>query len=97
MSGNQYQYNPSELFKEWIRKSGKAQTEFIKNFGMFMGNQTSPEFDPVQALKGVTDKAAETQTNIMKNFASMQSKSMDTMINFGQIMPNLMNCGDYKT
>jgi len=97
MSGNQYQYNPSEMFKEWIRKSGKAQTEFIKNFGMFMGNQTSPAFDPVQALKDVTDKAAETQTNVMKNLASMQSKSMDTMFNLGQIMPNFMNWGAYKT
>jgi AbrB family looped-hinge helix DNA binding protein len=97
MSGNQYQYNPSEMFKEWIRKSGKAQTEFIKNFGMFMGNQSSQEFDPVQALKDVTDKTAQTQNNIMKNLASMQSKSMDTMFNLGQIMPNFMNWGAYKT
>ncbi len=97
MTGNEYQYDPSEMFKEWIRKSGKAQTEFIKNFGMFMGNQTSPQFDPVQALKDVTDKTAETQTNLMKNFASMQSKSMDSMFNLGQIMPNFMNWGAYKT
>ena len=97
MNGNEYQYDPSEMFKEWIRKSGKAQTEFIKNFGMFMGNQTSPQFDPVQALKDVTDKTTETQTNLMKNFASMQSKSMDTMFNLGQLIPNFMNWGAYKT
>ncbi|HET6516644.1 MAG TPA: AbrB/MazE/SpoVT family DNA-binding domain-containing protein [Nitrosopumilaceae archaeon] len=97
MSGNQYQYDPSEMFKEWIRKSGKAQSEFIKNFGMFMGNQSSQEFDPVQALKQVTDKATETQTNLMKNFASMQSKGMDNMFNLTQIMPNFMNWGAYKT
>ena len=97
MSGNQYQYDPSEMFKEWIRKSGKAQTEFIKNFGMFMGNQATQEFDPVQALKEVTDKATETQTNVMKNLANMQSKSMDTMFNLGQLMPNFMNWGAYKT
>jgi AbrB family looped-hinge helix DNA binding protein len=64
---------------------------------MFMGNQTSPQFDPVQTLKDVTDKTAETQTNLMKNFASMQSKSMDSMFNLGQIMPNFMNWGAYKT
>ena len=97
MTGNQYQYDPSEMFKEWIRKSGKAQTEFIKNFGMFMGNQTSEQFDPVEALKGVTDKAVETQTNVMKNVASLQSKSMDAMFNLGQLMPNFMNWGAYKT
>jgi AbrB family looped-hinge helix DNA binding protein len=97
MSGNQYQYDPSEMFKEWIRKSGKAQTEFIKNFGMFMGNQPTHEFDPVQALKEITDKASETQTNFMKNFASLQSKGMDKMFSLGQIMPNFMNWGAYKT
>ena len=97
MSGNQYQYDPSEMFKEWIRKSGKAQTEFIKNFGVFMGNQPSEEFDPVQALKQVTEKATETQTNMMKNFANMQSKGMDNMFNIAQIMPNFMNWGAYKT
>ncbi len=97
MTGNQYQYDPTEMFKEWIRKSGKAQTEFIKNFSMFMGNQAPQEFDPVQALKDVTEKTTETQTNLMKNLASMQSKSMDTMFNLGQIMPNFMNWGAYKT
>lgn len=97
MNGNQYQYDPSEMFEEWIRKSGKAQSEFIKNFGMFMGNQSSQEFDPVQALKQVTDKATETQTNFMKNFASMQSKGIDNMFNLTQILPNFMNWGAYKT
>jgi len=62
-----------------------------------MGNQPSQEFDPVQALKDVTDKAAKTQTNVMKNLASMQSKSMETKFNRGQIMPNIMNWGAYKT
>jgi AbrB family looped-hinge helix DNA binding protein len=97
MNGNKYQFDPSEMFKEWIRKSGKAQTEFIKNFGVFMGNQAPQDFDPLQALKNVTEKTTETQTNIMKNLASMQSKSMDTMFNLGQLMPNFMNWGAYKT
>ncbi len=97
MSGNQYQYDPSEMFKEWIRKNGKAQTEFIKNFGMFMGNQQTPEFNPVQALKEITDKAVETQSNFMNNVASMQSKGVEKMFNLGQMMPNFMNWGAYKT
>ena len=97
MSGKQYQYDPSEMFKEWIAKSGKAQAEFIKNFGNFMGNQPTEQFDPVQALKEITDKAAETQTDFMKNVASFQSKGMDRMFNLGQLMPNFMNWGAYKT
>ena len=97
MSGNQYQYDPSEMFKEWIKKSGKAQSEFIKNFGMFMGNQQPQEFNPVQALKEITDKAVETQTGFMNNVASMQSQGMQKMFNLGQIMPNFMNWGAYKT
>ena len=97
MSGNQNQYDPTEMFNEWIRKSGKAQTEFIKNFGVFMGNQAPQQFDPLQALKDVTEKTTETQTNLVKNPASMRSISIDTMFNLGQLMPNFMNWGAYKT
>ena len=96
MSGNDYQYNPTEMFKEWIKKSGKAQTEFMKNFGVFMGNRVQ-EFNPVEALKEITDKASETQTNVMKNFANFQAKGMDTLFNMGQIMPNFLSWGTYKT
>ena len=96
MSGNNYQYDPTEMFKEWIKKSGKAQTEFMKNFGVFMGNRVQ-EFNPVEALKEITEKASETQTNVMKNFANFQAKGMDTLFNMGQIMPNFMNWGTYKT
>ncbi len=96
MSGNNYQYDPAEMFKEWIKKSGKAQTEFMKNFGVFMGNKVQ-EFNPVEALKEITDKASETQTNVMKNFANFQAKGMDTLFNMGQIMPNFLSWGTYKT
>ncbi len=97
MAGNEYQYDPSEMFKDWIRKSGKAQTEFIKNFGGFIGSQPSQQFDPLNTLKEMSDKAIETQTNVMKNFSSLQSRGLDTMFNLGQIIPNLMNWGAYKT
>ena len=97
MSGNQYPYDPTEMFKEWISKSGKAQAEFIKNFGAFMGSQPSQQFDPLNALKEMSDKAIETQTNVMKNFSSLQSRGLDTIFNLGQIIPNLTNWGAYKT
>lgn len=97
MNGNQYQYDPVELFTEWIQKSGKAQAEFMKNFGSMMSTQQKQEFDPLKTLKEISDKATETQTNFMENMASIQSKGMDRMFNIGHMMPNFLNWGAYKT
>ena len=97
MNGNQNLYDPSEMFKTWIQKSGRAQAEFIKNFGNLMTNQTSQTFNPLEALKGVSDSAKQTQSDIMNNMSSMQNKSMDTMFNIGQMLPSFMNWGAYKT
>ena len=97
MSGNQNLYDPSEMFKSWIQKSGRAQAEFMKNFGSLMTNQTSQTFNPLETLKGVSDTARQTQSNVMDNMSSMQSKSMDTMFSIGQMLPSFMNWGAYKT
>ena len=40
MSGNSNQYDPTAMFKDWIQKSGRAQTEFMKSFGSLMGNES---------------------------------------------------------
>ncbi|MGY5148241.1 MAG: AbrB/MazE/SpoVT family DNA-binding domain-containing protein [Candidatus Nitrosopumilus sp. bin_7KS] len=97
MSGNQNLYDPSEMFKSWIQKSGRAQAEFMKNFGSLMTNQTSQTFNPLETLKGVSDTARQTQSNVMDNMSNMQSKSMDTMFSIGQMLPSFMNWGAYKT
>ena len=97
MSGNQNLYDTSEMFKSWIQKSGRAQAEFMKNFGSLMTNQTSQTFNPLETLKGVSDSARQTQSNMMDNMSTMQSKSMDTMFNIGQMLPSFMNWGAYKT
>ena len=97
MNGNQNLYDPSEMFKSWIQKSGRAQAEFMKNFGSLMTNQTSQTFNPLETLKGVSDSARQTQSNMMDNMSAMQSKSMDTMFNIGQMLPSFMNWGAYKT
>jgi len=97
MSGNKTQYDPTELFKDWIQKSGRAQTEFMKNFGSLMTNQTSQTFNPLDTLREVSDSTRQTQSNMMQNMSSMQSKSMDTMFNIGQMLPSFMNWGAYKT
>ncbi len=97
MNGNQNLYDPSEMFKSWIQKSGRAQAEFMKNFGSLMTNQTSQTFNPLETLKGVSDGARQTQSNVMDNMSAMQSKSMDTMFSIGQMLPSFMNWGAYKT
>lgn len=97
MSGNQNLYDPSEMFKSWIQKSGRAQAEFMKNFGSLMTNQTNQTFNPLETLKGVSDTARQTQSNVMDNMSTMQSKSMDTMFSIGQLLPSFMNWGAYKT
>ncbi len=97
MNGNQNLYDPSEMFKSWIQKSGRAQAEFMKNFGSLMTNQTSQTFNPLETLKGVSNGARQTQSNVMDNMSTMQSKSMDTMFSIGQMLPSFMNWGAYKT
>jgi len=97
MSGNNYQYDPTEMFKDWIQKSGRAQTEFMKNFGSLMTHQSTQTFNPLDTLREFSDSTRQTQSNLMQNMSSMQSKSMDTMFNIGQMLPSFMNWGAYKT
>ncbi len=97
MSGNNYQYDPTQMFKDWIQKSGRAQAEFMKNFGSLMTNQTSQTFNPLDTLRKVSDSTKQAQSDLMQNMSSMQSKSMDTMFNIGQMLPSFMNWGAYKT
>ena len=97
MNGNENLYDPSAMFKDWIQKSGRAQAEFIKNFGSLMSNQTSKTFNPLETLKEVSDNTKNTQSQLLQNMSSLQSKSMDTMFSIGQMLPSFMNWGAYKT
>ncbi len=97
MSGNKNQYDPTELFKDWIQKSGRAQAEFMKNFGSLMTNQTSQTFNPLDTLREVSDSTRQAQSNLVQSMSSMQNKSMDTMFNIGQMLPSFLNWGAYKT
>ncbi len=97
MSGNSNQYDPTKMFQDWIQKGGRAQAEFMKNFGSLMINQTSQTFNPLDTLREVSDNTRQAQSNLMQNMSSMQSKSMDTMFNIGQMLPSFMNWGAYKT
>jgi AbrB family looped-hinge helix DNA binding protein len=85
------------MFKNWIQKSGQAQTEFIKNFGNLMNNQSDQTFNPLETLRDVSEKTIQTQSNLMDSMSSVQTKSLDTMFNIGQMLPSFMNWGAYKT
>ncbi len=97
MTGYQYQYDPAKLFQEWIQKGGKAQAEFMKNFGSMMGGQNAQNFDPLKTLNSMADRAAQTQSQFMDNVANVQSKSFEKMLSLGQSIPNFLNWGAYKT
>ena len=97
MSGNNNQYDPTELFKQWIQKSGRAQSEFVKNFGLLMGNQSSQTFNPLDTLRDMTENARRAQSSVMENVSSLQNKSIDTMFNIGHMLPSFLNWGAYKT
>lgn len=97
MSGNENQYDPTQMFKEWIQKNGRAQAEFMKVFGSLMTNQSTQTFNPFETLREVSESARQTQSNLMQNMSSLQSKSMDAMFNIGQMLPSFMNWGAYKT
>jgi AbrB family looped-hinge helix DNA binding protein len=97
MSGNYSQYDPTLMFKEWIQKGGRAQAEFMKNFGSMMNNQSSNTFNPLETLKTMSDTTRNTQSHMMDNMKTMQSNSMETMFSIGQMLPSFMNWGAYKT
>jgi len=97
MSGNSNPYDPTEMFKDWIKKSGNAQSEFIKSFSSLMTNQSTKTFNPLDTLKEVSDNTKLAQSNMMENMSSMQNKSMETLFSIGQMLPSFMNWGAYKT
>ena len=97
MSGNYNQFNPSEMFKDWIQKNGRAQDEFMKYFGSLMTTQNTKTFNPLETLREVSDSTRNTHSDLMKTASSMQSKSMETMFQIGQMLPSFMNWSAYKT
>lgn len=97
MNGNQNPYDPTEMFKSWIQQSGRAQAEFIKNFGSLMNRQSNQTFNPLETLKGISESTKQTQSNMISNMSDMQNKSMNTMFNIGQMLPSFMHWGAYKT
>ncbi len=97
MNGNNIQYNPTEMFKEWIQKSGKAQTDFMKMFGNMMGQYKTEDFTPNEALKDLIDKGSKAQSDFFGNVGDMQSKIMDNAFKLTQALPQFVSWGAFKT
>jgi AbrB family looped-hinge helix DNA binding protein len=95
MTGNTNQTDYVAMFQEWMQKGGKAQAEFMKAFCSFMEN--NQRFDPLQTLKEVTSKAAETQAGLVGNVAAMQKSAMEQAFNVANMMQSFMGWGAFKT
>lgn len=95
MTGNSYQNEPAEMFKEWILRSGKAQMDFFKTFGEMM-NKTN-QLNPLETLKEMSEKTAKTQSDFVQNLADMQSKGLFNLFSPSQYLPQLLSWGTFKT
>ncbi len=95
MAGNTNQYDPTEMFREWIQRSGKAQMDFMKTFGQMMDKNN--QFNPLDTLKDMTDKARKAQSEFVQNISDMQYKGMHNIFNPLQFLPSLLSWGTFKT
>jgi len=97
MTGNTMQYNPTEMFKEWIQKSGKAQADFMKTFGSMMGQYKPEGFEPVEALKDLISHGSKAQSDFVENLGTVQYKAIDNAFKLAQTMPQFVSWGAFKT
>lgn len=95
MTGNENQYDPTEMFREWIHRSGKAQMDFIKTFGEMMSKSNQP--NPLDMLKEISSKTAQAQSDFVQNMASMNPGGMFNLFNPSQFLPSLLSWGTFKT
>ncbi len=96
MTGNNNQYDPTEMFREWIQRSGKAQMDFMKTFGEMMSKSNQP--NPLYVLKEISSKTAKAQSEFVQNIASMSNPGgMFNLFNPSQFLPSLLSWATFKT
>ncbi len=95
MTGIDNQYDPVEMFREWIQRGGKAQMDFIKTFGEMMSK--SHQSNPLDMLKDVSAKTAKAQSEFVQNMASMNPNGMFNLFNPTQFLPSLLSWATFKT
>jgi hypothetical protein len=96
MNGNENQYNPATMFKEWIQKSGKAQMDFFKTFGELTSQQKG-QFNPADTLKEIVEKNSKAQAEFMQNVGNFQTKAMENWSKMSQSVPQFLSWGAFKT
>src|SRR2546427_12292580 len=96
MDGNNNQYDPATMFKEWIQKSGKAQMDFFKTFGELM-NQQKGQFNPADTLREIVDTNTKTQSEFMRNVGDLQTQAMESWSKMSQSVPQFLSWGAFKT
>jgi len=96
MDGNNNQYDPTTMFKEWIQRGGKAQMDFFKTFGDIMSHQGG-QFNPSNTLKEIVEKNTKTQADFMQNIGDFQAKAMNSWSNMSQSVPQFLSWGAFKT
>lgn len=95
MVGNNNQIDYVSMFQDWVQKGGKSQADFMKAFSLYMEN--NQKFDPLQAIKDLTEKATAAQTNFVNNVNSMQKNAMEQMLSMGNMVQNFVGWGAFKT
>ncbi|MGQ0605890.1 MAG: AbrB/MazE/SpoVT family DNA-binding domain-containing protein [Candidatus Nitrosotenuis sp.] len=95
MVGNSNQVDYVSMFQDWVQKGGRAQAEFMKAFSSYMEN--NQKFDPLQAIKDLTTKSSEAQTDFVNNMTSVQKNVMEQLFNMGNLMQSFMGYGAFKT
>ena len=95
MVGNSNQIDYASMFQDWVQKGGRAQAEFMKAFSSYMEN--NQKFDPLNAIKELTSKSSEAQSEFVNNMSSVQKSVMEQLFNMGNLMQNFMGYGAFKT
>lgn len=95
MVGSNNQIDYVSMFQDWVQKGGRAQAEFMKAFSSYMENHQ--KFDPLNAIKELTAKSSEAQSDLVNNVSSMQKNAMEQLFNMGSLMQNFMGYGAFKT
>lgn len=95
MTGNENQFEPAELFREWIQRSGKAQMDFIKTFGEMMSK--SHQSNPLEMLKEVSNKTVKAQSDFVQSMSNMNPSGMFNLFNPSQFLSPLLSWATFKT
>lgn len=95
MTGNDNRYDPAEMFREWIQRSGKAQMDFMKTFGEMMSKNN--QSNPLDALKEISAKTAKAQSELVQSITNLGPSGMSNLFSPPQFLPPFLSWATFKT